>query len=128
MNKPFILLFISISVACLGQNKKEITTTAKATVEASNANIKPVNPTFSLEKTIIFSKGEAFTEKEWQDYRKQMLPLVKQFFQRDSVHNKFLGNTVAPHLMPSDTIETYSVTSEGIHLKFKPHRNGKKTD
>lgn len=122
MNKLLTLIFISISIGCFGQALAKAENT-KGLTTGSTAE-KPA-PT-SLEKTILFSKGEAYTEKEWQDYRQRMLPLVKDFFKRDSSHNKFLSNTVAPNLSPGDSIESYSITLEGVFIKLKAKKNGGK--
>lgn len=115
--KFLTLVFILISIACWGQPPKKELSTGTTTV--SEFGIVKQMESFLNQKTILFSKGEAFTEKEWQDYRKQVLPIVKEFFKRDSSHNKFLSNTVAPHLVVGDSIESYSTTLEGIVLKLK---------
>lgn len=117
MTKLLTLLFISISVACWGQEPKKELSIGTSTVQGFST-VKQ-SEKFLNQKTILFSKGEAFTEKEWQEYNKQMLPYVKQYFARDSTHKKFVNNTVIPHLVQGDSVESYSITLEGIVLKLK---------
>ncbi len=72
--------------------------------------------------TIPLSKGEQFTEKEWQEYSKQMLPHVKIYFKRDSSHQKFISNTATPYLMAGDTVQSFKITDKEILLILKPKK------
>ncbi len=72
--------------------------------------------------TIPLSKGEQFTEKEWQEYSKQMLPHVKMYFKRDSSHQKFISNTASPYLMAGDTVQNFKITDKEILLILKPKK------
>ena len=72
-----------------------------------------------LDRKIDLSKGEQFTEKEWQEYYKQMAPYVKMFFKRDSSHSKWLNNTLIPHLNPGDTVDRTEIKDGILHYHLK---------
>lgn len=114
MKALFTLLLISVCSFAFGQAKSVTVTGTKALLdELANQ---------SLERKIDLSKGEQFTEKEWQEYYKAMAPHVKMFFKRDSAHNKFLQNTIVATLLPGDTIQEYKISSDYITLKLKPKK------
>lgn len=112
----FTLLFISVCSFASGQTKTVTATGTKSLFD------ELVNQ--SLERKFDLSKGEQFTEKEWQEYYKAMAPHVKMFFKRDSAHNKFLQNTIVPNLLTGDTIQEYKMSSDfkEIILKLKPKK------
>jgi len=115
--KILTILFLSICSLGFGQKKSVVASSNGITV-TDDIRLQQLG----LDRKIELSKGEQFTEKEWQEYYKQMAPYVKQFFKRDSAHQKFIQNTVTPYLMPGDSIQSINIKETEINLKLKPKK------
>jgi len=119
MKTIFTLLLLAVCSIAFGQ--KSITTASSSGIVVTNE--VRLNQ-LGLDRKIDLSKGEQFTEREWQRYFKQMAPYVKEFFKRDSAHQKFIQNTILPWLMPGDTVVEKSliVKESEISWKLKPKK------
>lgn len=117
-----LMLFISAILAtgcmvskCNAQKKEIVTASSNGIVVTDEVRLNQLG----LDRKIDLSKGEQFTEQEWQQYLKTMAPYVKEFFKRDSAHQKFVINTITPHLMKGDTIVNGSLKFEGDKATWK---------
>ena len=118
MKTLFTIIFLFLALICVAQKNQITTASASGIIITDDVRLNQLG----LDRKIDLSKGEQFTEKEWQEYSKQMLPYVKQYFQRDSLHRKFLENTIRPWLAPGDTLESWRMVDGEILLKLKPKK------
>jgi len=122
MKQLLTITIILSSIICFGQSKKVDVTAKNTKPEKVGAGFgfgDQLNDLLIFTKSIPLSEGEKFTMREHKEYVKQMAPYVKEFFKRDSVNRKLISNTVIPHLLPGDTVESYEVKDTEIIVKLK---------
>lgn len=73
--------------------------------------------------TIPLSKGEQLTMDEHKNFVKQNLPIVKNYFRRDSSQNKFISNVITPYLHKGDTVESIKVENGVLYIDLKKTKN-----
>ena len=126
------LLLISICPIAFGQ-KKDVTASSNV-IAIKCAPCPGIAVTddirlqqLGLDRKVELSKGEAFQQKDWEDFVKQFqkeeIDRQRYFRQRDSTHTVFLRYTVSPYINPGDSIAEFKQSQKEFTWKqFKPKK------
>ena len=116
------ILLLLISVCAIGQ-KKDITASSGGITVTDEIRLQQLG----LDRKVELSKGEAFQQKDWEDFVKQFqkeeIDRQRYFRQRDSTHTVFLRYTVSPYINPGDSIAEFKQSQKEFTWKqFKPKK------